>query len=116
MIKKPYVASLVVLCALPLLFRYTAREPLRLALDDPRPIFSAVPLETIMGSQAGERIHRKPLLEDATYRVQAGDSWWSIAQRYKIRDASKLAIANGNLALVPGAEITIPAELVEALP
>lgn len=114
--KQPYVWFLVVLFLTPFGFRFAFGKHLRLALEDPRPIFAAEKLESIRGVQAGGRVERQFLQKDITYVVKSGDSWWSIAQRYKVRDASNLAVVNNNIALVPGAKVIIPAGMVEQQP
>jgi len=101
---------------MPLLFHFTMRSQLRASLEDSRPIFTAQPLEAILGGRAGERVQQAPARKDLAYEVRAGDSWWSIAQRFHIRDASQLAEENDNIALVPGVSIRIPATLLEPRP
>ena len=108
--------SLVAIFLAPVLCLFTLRPQLRASLEDTRPIFTAQPLESIQGARAGQRVKQAPARKDVEYEVRAGDSWWSIAQRFHIRDASELARQNENIALVPGVSIRIPAGLLEPQP
>lgn len=116
MIRKAYFWGLLCVFMAPLFFHFKWKPLLRASLDDSRAIFLATPLESIQGAQAGERVSRQIQREDVVYEVIRGDSWWSIAQRFRIRNVEALTEANKDIKLMPGTKIRIPANLLEAQP
>lgn len=99
------------LALLPLLFYFWIRSGVVAVFEDHRPIYRAQKLEDIFAAGAGGRVEAPTFVTTLTHEVAAGETWSGIARRYAVSDANALALANGNIPLMPGVKIKIPPQL-----
>lgn len=89
------------------------RQRLDGLLDQRADIVHSQSLESFSGARADEVVTDKPVLRAIVHVVKFGESWSTIAAKYRIADYNELKAHFGHVPLTVGMKLEIPAELRE---